>query len=168
MRHRPDVQCHHQGWWSLSRRQSRGQPLGRLAQHGKGAISRGKQSGVIVERDPGLEHCGIKRRFVAREAEIGPANGFEGTHRIGAPAVPRASQQHGEPLEAAQRHFRQQRLGIAEVSIRRAGTDAGQTGRLRDGEAGGALLGDQHQRRLDQGLAQIAMMIAAAFEATVP
>ena len=44
---------------------------------------------------------------------------------------------------------------------------AGFAGGFGDGEAGGAFLGDQRQRRLDQRLAQVAVMVAAAFEAAL-
>src|SRR5208337_1810741 len=74
----------------------------------------------------------------------------------------------GEAVEAAQGDFRQQGFGVAEVAIGGRGTDAGQPRRLGDGEAGGAFLGDQRCRGLDQRLAQVAVVIAAPFESALP
>src|SRR4051812_16858910 len=47
------------------------------------------------------------------------------------------------------------------MPVWRGGADAGETCRLREGEARRALARDQFKRRADQRLAQIAMMIAA-------
>ena len=121
-----------------------------------------------VECDARLEHRGVVGRFAAGEAEVGATQRLEGAHRVGKAVVPGGGQHSGEALETAQRHFRQQRVGVAEMPVRRGGTDAGEPRRLGDGEAGRALLGDQRQRRLDQRLAQIAVMVAAAFEAALP
>ena len=80
---------------------------------------------------------------------------------VGAAVVPGARQRRLELLEAAQRDARHQLVAVAEMPIGRRRADAGQARRLGEGEAGRALLGDQLQRRVDQRLVQIAVMIAA-------
>jgi len=62
----------------------------------------------------------------------------------------------------------QKRLGVAEVAIGCTGTDPGETRRLGDGEAGGALFRDQCGSGFNQRLAQVAMVIAASLEAALP
>src|SRR6185437_2734782 len=55
----------------------------------------------------------------------------------------------------------EQILGVAEMTVGRGRTDTGEPRGLGDGEAGGPLLGNQMERRIEQRLAQIAVMVTA-------
>ena len=92
---------------------------------------------MAVERDARLEHRRIVGRFVAREREVGAAECLESRQCVGPAVVPCGGKRGRETLEAAQRHLGQQRLGVAEMTIRRAGADAGQPRRFGDGEPAG-------------------------------
>src|SRR4029453_8388655 len=63
--------------------------------------------------------------------------------------------------EAAPRHVGHELVAVAEVPVGRRRTDPGPARRLRKGEAGGPLLRDQFQRRVDQGFFQVAVVVAA-------
>src|SRR5205823_2940289 len=80
--------------------------------------------------------------------------------RIGLAAVPAGREHRLETREALARHVGEQRLAIAEVAIGRGGRHAGRTRGVSEGEAGRALLLDQLAGGLDQGLAQIAVVIS--------
>jgi hypothetical protein len=76
-------------------------------------------------------------------------------------AVPSAFQRNRESIEAAPCHVDQQFVAVAEMPVGRSRTHSSPAGSFREGEAGGSLLRDQFQRCADQGLFQIAMVIAA-------
>src|SRR5262249_56678979 len=63
--------------------------------------------------------------------------------------------------EAALRHIGHELVAIAEMPVGRRRTDPGPARRLSEGEAGGPLLRNQFQRRVNQGLFQIAVVVAA-------
>src|SRR5205807_2981891 len=65
-------------------------------------------------------------------------------------------------LEAAQGDIGDQRVAVAEMAVGRSRADPGPARRLGKGKAGRPLARDQIERRLDQRLAQIAVVIAAA------
>ena len=81
--------------------------------------------------------------------------------RIGTPLVPGALQRRLEALEAAPRDVGHQFVAVAEMAIRRGGADAGPARRFGEGEAGGALLGNQFEGGANQRLLQIAVVVAA-------
>ena len=161
VRHRPDMQAHHQGGRPLAGGQHGHQGVGRGAQHAEGAIGRGAQIGIEVGRQARFEHRGIVGGLGAREGEIGPADIVEGGERIGLAAGPAGREHRLEALEALARHVGQQRLAIAEVTVGRRRADARRTRGVGEGEAGRALFLDQLARGLDQRLAQIAVVIGA-------
>src|SRR5262249_61269130 len=66
-----------------------------------------------------------------------------------------------ELAEATSCYIDQQFVSVAEMSVGRRRTHSRPAGSLREGKAGRSLLRDQFQRRADQGLFQIAMVIAA-------
>src|SRR6266550_4346817 len=59
-------------------------------------------------------------------------------------------------------------VAVAEMPIGRRRADAGKSRRLRKGEPGGPLAGDQIERRTDQRLLEIAVMVAARRRPLVP
>jgi hypothetical protein len=64
-------------------------------------------------------------------------------------------------LEATPGNVAEQLLAVAEVPVARGGADAGEPGRVGEGEAARPLVADQSQRGPDQRLPQIAAMIFA-------
>ena len=82
-------------------------------------------------------------------------------HQVRLAVVPRRGQRRAEQFETAPRHSGDEFITIAEVPIRRSRTDAGPARSIGEGEAGWALLGDQLKRCTQQGLFQIAVVIAA-------
>src|SRR6185437_8955561 len=108
-----------------------------------------------------LEHRGIERGFAACEGEISLAERIERAERIRSPVIPRLRQHRGEALVAPLRDGREQCVGIAEVAIGRGRTDTREPRHLRDGERARSFFREQHQRGIDQRLAQIAVVIAA-------
>ena len=67
----------------------------------------------------------------------------------------------GEQLEAAPRDIGDQRVAVAEMPVGCGRTDPGRARGVGKGKSGRSLFGDQVESRLDQRLAQIAVMIAA-------
>jgi hypothetical protein len=158
------MQRHHQRRRPSAGRQVRGQPVRPLAQDGKRALAGGEQPRMAVEGNPRLEHRRIIRRLIPCERQIGATQCLERAEHIRPTTVPGRGERHGEPLEPTQRHLGQQCLGVAEMPVRRTRTDPRQPRRFGDREARGTLFGDQRQRRLDQRLAQVAVVIAAPLE----
>src|SRR5262249_28432986 len=66
-----------------------------------------------------------------------------------------------ESIEAAACYVDQQLVAVAKMPVGRRRAHSCPASSFREGEAGGALLRDQFQRRGDQGLFQIAMVVAA-------
>ncbi len=120
-----------------------------------------RSSGYSATDSPDFEHGGEQRRLLARETEIGLADALESGARGGLAAVPGRAQRLGEAFEAAPRDVGHQRVAVAEMAVRRGGADAGSARGVREGEACRPLLGDEIERRRDERLAQIAVMIAA-------
>jgi hypothetical protein len=75
--------------------------------------------------------------------------------------VPSACKRNLEMIEAAPCHVDQQFVAVAKMPVGRCRTHPCPAGGFRAGEAGGSLPRDQFLRRADQGLFQIAMVIAA-------
>ena len=84
-----------------------------------------------------------------------------GGDRVRTAVIPGLRQQRLELLETTLGDRGQQFVAVAEMPIGRGGTDAGHARGIGKGEAGRALLRDQPERRLQQRLFQIAVMIAA-------
>jgi len=80
---------------------------------------------------------------------------------VGAAVVPGAREHCFELVEAAPRHIAHELVAIAEMPVGRRRADPGPARRLSEGEAGGPLLRDQFQRRVNQGLFQVAVVVAA-------
>src|SRR4029077_19483270 len=80
---------------------------------------------------------------------------------VRAPLVPGARQRFFELMKAAQRHIGQKLVAIAEMPVRRGGTDTRPSRRLRKGEAGRPLLRDQFKRGAQQCFLEIAVVVAA-------
>ena len=156
------MQGHHQRRRPFLGRQAGAEGLGRLAQHGKGGIGGCAQFGGVVERDAGLEHRRIIGRLVAGEGEIGAADALERGEGVRPAVIPGAFEMRREQLEAAQRDIGDQRLAVAEMPVWRGRANPRRAGGLGESEPGGALARDQIERRLDQRLPQIAVVIAAA------
>src|SRR5207247_142875 len=102
-----------------------------------------------------------KRLLFAGEGEIGLAEAFEGADGIGTAVVPGLRQQRLELLKTALGDAGKQFLTVAKMPIGRRRTDAGHPRGVGEGESGRAFLRDQIERRLQQRLLQIAVMIAA-------
>src|SRR5215471_6551726 len=71
------------------------------------------------------------------------------------------AQAYLELIEAAPCHVDQQLVAVAEMPVGCRRAHSCPAGSFREGKAGGALLRDQFQRGADQGLFEIAMVIAA-------
>jgi hypothetical protein len=93
--------------------------------------------------------------------QVGFADAIEGREGIWTAAVPSACKRSFELSEPAPRHVDQQFIAIAKMPVGRGGTHPRPSRSLRESKAGWSLLCDQLQRRADQGLFQIAMVIAA-------
>src|SRR5262249_52864211 len=79
----------------------------------------------------------------------------------GAAVVPGTRQRLGELVEAAPRHVDQEIVAVAEMPVRRGRTDARPARGLGEREPGRPLAGDQVERRLDQRLLEVPVMVAA-------
>ena len=95
---------------------------------------------------------------------MGPAAPLDGGGRVGTAVVPRGGKLGGQAVEAPARQFGDKGAAVAEMAVRRGGTDPGRTGEFGEGKAAQTALGDQTQRRLDQRLTQVAVMVALAGE----
>src|SRR5262245_43289538 len=103
-----------------------------------------------------------------REDQIGSAHALERRKRARAAFIPGGRQPLLELLKAAASNIRHQRIAVAEVAVGRCRADAGLAGGLCKGETRRPLLGNEVQRRAEQRLAQIAVMIAAPPAAACP
>jgi hypothetical protein len=165
MRQRPDVQRHHQDWGTLLRRHGGDELLGGGPQHGEGPFSRVPHFRGCRGRDARFEHRGIVGWLAICEPKIGFAESVESCEGIWTAAVPGAFKRNRELIEAAPRHIDQQFVAVAKMPVGRRRTHSRPASSFREGEAGRSLLRDQFQRRADQGLFQIAMVIAAGASA---
>jgi len=111
--------------------------------------------------DAGLEHGRIVGRLAPCESEIGFADTVEGCEGIWTAAVPSACKRNFELIKPAPRHVDQQFVAVAKVPVRRGRTHPRPSCSFRESKASGSLLRNQLQGRADQGLFQIAMVIAA-------
>src|ERR1700677_2113494 len=161
MRHGPDMQRNHQGWRSAGRRHRGADRVSGAAQHGESAFAGFSQRRIRSGGNAGLEHRRVERRLSPSEFEIGLAEPIQRGESVGAPAIPGARQRRLELLEAAQSHARHQFVAVAEMPIGRCRADPGEASGFGESESGRSLGRDQLQRGADQGLTQIAVMIAA-------
>src|SRR5262245_2311845 len=168
VRQRPDVQGHHHGGRAFAHRHSSNDRLTGAPQHGKGAIAGLLQVAVLGNGQPRFEHGGEVGGLVTREGQIGTPHALERRKRARAAFIPGGRQSLLELLKAAARNIRHQRIAVAEVAVGRRRADTSLAGRLRKGDTRRALLGNEVQRRADQRLAQIAVMIAAPPAAACP
>ena len=164
MRHRPHVQRDHQRRRPIGRRQGGAKGVSGLTQDREGLLASGIEVWKGGTVDTGLEHRGVVGRLAAGEGEVGATQRLEGAEEVGAAIVPCAHQGLGEASEAAQGNFRQQRLGVPEVAIRRAWTDACEARSLCDRETRGTFLGDQRGGGFHQRLPKVAVVVASTFE----
>src|SRR5262249_2918924 len=95
------------------------------------------------------------------ERQIGAADALERGERLRTALVPGLREVSLEALEAAPRHIGHERVAVAKMAIGCRRTHAGRARGVGEGEASGAFLGDDVQRRANQLLAQIAVVIAA-------
>src|SRR5246127_3820905 len=95
------------------------------------------------------------------EGEIGPTDILEGGERVGAATVPSAVEMRGKELEPAASDIGDQRVTIAKVAIGGGRADPGRACGIGKGKPCWAFFCDQVEGRLDQRLAQIAVVIAA-------
>src|SRR5262249_62163111 len=100
-------------------------------------------------------------RAAPGEMEIGFAHAAEGREGIWTAAVPSTCQRKLESIEAAPRHIDQQFVAVAKMPVRRGRTYPCPSCGFREGKPGGSLLRGQIKPRADQGLFQIAIVIAA-------
>src|ERR1700751_6014514 len=96
------------------------------------------------------------------EGEIGPTDILEGGEGVGAAVVPSAIKMRGKQLEPAASPISDQSVAIAEMAIGCSLADPGRSCGIRKGKPGGTFFRDQVEGGLDQRLAKIAVMIAAA------
>ena len=98
---------------------------------------------------------------------MGASAALDGDGRVRPAVVPGVFEVGLELFEAAPGEFGEQGVAVAEMPVRCRRADASGAGEFGEGEAGQATLGDQAQRRLDQGFAQVAVMVAVAPETHV-
>jgi hypothetical protein len=96
--------------------------------------------------------------------EISLAHAVQGRKGVGTACVPGACKHGFELIEPAPRHVDQQFVAVAKMPVRRGRTHSRPSRSFREGKAGGPFLGNQLERRADQGLFQIAVVIAAGPE----
>jgi len=115
----------------------------------------------------GGEHGGIEAGFLLGEGKIGLAHAREPLE-----GRPLALQGMAEPLgelrEAAEGHLGHERVPAPEMAVEGSGRHAHELGRIGQGEAAKAPLGDEALRSLDQRLLQIPVMIALPVERAAP
>ncbi len=162
MGERPDVERDHQRRRPALLGQSRADRLGARAQHGEGALAELLQLGIVVERNPRLEHRRVIGRLLAGEGEIGLAQAQERRHRIRQALAPGMLQPRLEALEAALGHIGHELVAVAEMPVGRGLADTRRARRLGEGEAQRPLRRDQLERRRDQRFAEIAVVIVPA------
>src|SRR5262249_58985962 len=102
-----------------------------------------------------------------RKTREGAARALQRRRGARAPIVPSRSEALGETLKALARHVRHQGVTVAEMAVGCGWADAGLPGRLGKCEAGGTFLRNEVESGADKGLAQVAMMVAAASAAAV-
>src|SRR5262249_10253187 len=146
--------------WRAGRRERR-ETFGGGAYDTESAFGCRQQRRIGIDRNPGFEHGGIERRLLAGEGEIGLTDALERGEGIRTAVVPGAGQRRRELLEAALGDGGQQLVAVAKVPVWRRRADAGHARGVGEGEAGRALLPNQVERRLQQRLFQIAVMVAA-------
>jgi hypothetical protein len=120
------------------------------------------QRRVLFQGEAGFEHCGIGGRFLPGEGEVGAAAILDRRHRVWPAQIPGRFQRRGEPLEPLPCDLRHQRVAVAEMPVGSGGTDSGRACHFGEAEPRWAALGDQRQRRGDQRLAQVAVVVALA------
>ena len=138
-----------------------GEPLGGGADNAESALAGGQQRRIEIDRKPGFEHRRIECRLIAGKGEIGLADPLERGDGVRTPVIPGLRQQRLELLEAALGDAGKQFVAVAKMPVRRGRADAGHARGIGKGEAGRAFFGNQPERRLQQRLFQIAVMIAA-------
>ena len=134
--------------------------LSRLEQGGERLVRR-RAGGRRVERAHIAEHGAVKSGFAPRKIQIGGAHVVNGGHGVRLSAVPCARQSFAELFEAASREFDHQIGAVVEMSIGGGGRHAHSFRRLGQGETRRPALGDKRARRVDQRVAQPAVMVAA-------
>ena len=165
MSHRPDVQGDHRDGRPLIGGYRRENGGAGVAQDGKCVIRRRSKFRMGAGRDTGFEHGGESRGLLAREFQISPSQPFQGCARRRLASVPSGQQDLREHFEAALGDVGHQVVAVAEMAIRRGWADTRSACCLGDREAAGALFPDQPKRGLNEGFAQVAVMIAATFAA---
>ena len=118
--------------------------------------------GVAGDRDAALEHRRIVARVLPGEVEVGPPHRHERREPRRAAVVPGAVEPVGEHDEAAAGDLLDQLVAAAEVAVGRRGAHPRDPRRLGEGEAERPALLDQAERRPDQRLAQVAVVVALA------
>jgi len=97
--------------------------------------------------------------FAAGEIQIGTAAMLDRDQRVGPPAIPAAFEGHREPFKPAPRHFRHQRVAIAEMAVGGGGGDTGGACHFNKSKPRWAAFAGQPQGGIDQRFTQIAVMI---------
>src|SRR4029077_2155417 len=120
------------------------------------------QFGIGVQGKRGLEHRGVVGGLGAREDEVGLAKVLESGERVWSAVVPGLGERRLEALEAADRHVHHELVAVAEMAIGCRLDDPRRARGLGEGEAERALGRDQLQRRVDQRLLEVAVMVAPA------
>ena len=95
----------------------------------------------------------------ARERQIGPSRRLKRGQGAGFAARIGKFHQGGKDIKALARHLGDQVFSPGKVAIDSGGGDIGGLGSLGQGKAIWSLRRDQLQRRIDQRLAQVAMMV---------
>src|SRR5512139_3238237 len=93
--------------------------------------------------------------------EIRLAHPVERFRRLRLALVPGARERLLETHETLLGNVGKKLVAVAIVAVRRSGTDAGPARRFGKSEARRTLLGDQFQRRTDQRLLEVAVVVAA-------
>ena len=133
-----------------------------VAQHPERPLARDEEDRIVLQHQAGPEHRRVGRGLPPGEPEIRLAAVLYCRHRIGPAAPPGILELGGKTLETLPRDLGNQRVAVTEMTIRGRGTYPGSTRDLGEGEPGRTALGDQLERGLHQGFAQVPVMIAFA------
>lgn len=166
MAERPDMEGHHECGWPAGRCGGGAGGVRGAADDGEGGVGSGFQVGIRLDPS-GIEHGGVGGRVPAGEGEMGAATPLDGDGRVRTALVPGLFEGRLELFEAAAGEFRDEGVAVPEMAVRRGRADAGGPGKLGEGEAGETALGDEAEGRLDEGFAEIAVMVAVAPETHV-
>ena len=130
-------------------------------QNAAGTGGDARQFGVGIQGQPAFKHRHIVARMFARKGQIGAACRAKTGRGRGLAALIGVFHQVGENLVPLSGDLNQQILTALKMAVNGGGGDARLFRRLAEGKAGRAFLLNQAKGGIDQGLFQVAVVIAA-------